>query len=79
MRNLIEYPITPEEIQERLLELANDITKEERIGDIRPLILKTAAEVVKASEDIVKDEFPYGSGIYWKLYNALNQRESQIG
>lgn len=43
MRNLKEYPITDDEVVGFLTELATQFEAEERIGDIRPLLLKYAA------------------------------------
>lgn len=46
MRNLLQYPITHEEIMECLTSMADQIAAEEpmRFGDMRPLLLKAAAE-----------------------------------
>ncbi len=51
MRNLLEYPITKEEIAECLDKLAMDIGYEDGFacGDMRPLLLAAAKEVILAS------------------------------
>ena len=45
-RNLAEYPITEEEIRDALRQQADEIEKEMRIGDLRPLLFRTAANIV---------------------------------
>ena len=50
MRNLDQYPITVSEIRNTLRSMADQIEKEERIGDLRPLILRTAANIVLRAE-----------------------------
>ena len=47
MRDLVRYPITKIEILECLESLANDILEEERVGDMRPLLLQVTMEIVK--------------------------------
>lgn len=39
MRNLLEYPITAEEVEQELTRLRNQSQAEGGIGDIRPLVL----------------------------------------
>jgi hypothetical protein len=46
MRNLKAYPITLDEIEQCLLCFAEELSKDELIGDMRPLLLQTAAEIV---------------------------------
>lgn len=46
MRNLIEYPITMDEIVRCLLDTAKEFEKEERIGDMRPILFAKAAEII---------------------------------
>jgi hypothetical protein len=46
MRNLKAYPITLDEIEQCLLCLADELSKDESIGDMRPLLLRTAAEII---------------------------------
>lgn len=48
MRNLEEHPITYEEIILCLERLSLDLSQEERIGDMRPLLLQKAAEIIRA-------------------------------
>ena len=45
-RNLAEDPITVEEIRDTLRTMADQIESEKHIGDLRPLILRTAANIV---------------------------------
>lgn len=49
MRNLITYPVTKAEIDECLNTLANELSREERIGDIRPLLLRLASVLIHDS------------------------------
>jgi len=44
MRNLEKYPILFSEMVETLRRLSDELAKEECVGDMRPLILKTAAD-----------------------------------
>jgi hypothetical protein len=46
MRNIVEYPITTKEIVDCLLLLAKELNAEGAVGDMRPLLLKMAAERV---------------------------------
>jgi hypothetical protein len=46
MRNLKAYPITLDEIEQCLLCLAEELSKDELVGDMRPLLLQKAAEIV---------------------------------
>lgn len=48
MRNLLEYPITDQEIVECLYNLASKLDAEERIGDMRAVLLTTAGDIVAA-------------------------------
>lgn len=51
MRNLEEYPITMDEIVKCLIETAKAYEAEERIGDMKPILLTKAAEIImKVSE-----------------------------
>jgi hypothetical protein len=58
MRDLHRYPITLEEIERCLLTLSDEINKEEAMGDMRPLLLKTAAMIVSRSAFVT-----YGLGV----------------
>lgn len=49
MRNIMETPVTKEEIIDTLLRLADEFEGEEKYGDMRPLILKQAAQHVAYS------------------------------
>lgn len=46
MRNTVEYPITKEEIAECLRGLSILFQREGRIGDMRPLLLEKARDLV---------------------------------
>lgn len=54
MRNLIEYPITIEEVVATLRRTAAELSQEERIGDMRPLILEQAADALEKISNIVQ-------------------------
>lgn len=57
MRNLVQYPITSDEIVACLRQLSteiSDIDGERLIGDMRPLLLQTAANVVEAADEMLK-------------------------
>lgn len=47
VRNLKRYPITLIEIENCLNKLADDFAAEQRMGDMRPLLLKAASKIVK--------------------------------
>lgn len=51
MRNLLEYPITAEEVVECLDNILKEVEYESKartlFGDMRPLLLRTAIEVVR--------------------------------
>jgi hypothetical protein len=49
MRNLLDYPITKEEIVQCLLHLSNELSKDELVGDMRPILLETAARLINES------------------------------
>lgn len=51
MRNLLEYPVTREEIIELLLQLSQQFSEEFSCGDMRPLLLQIAAKAVKEADD----------------------------
>ncbi len=53
MRNLMQHPITAAEIETFLEYLAVEINAEGLIGDMRPLLLKTAAAVVRAAHGMI--------------------------
>ena len=46
MRNLQQWPSTEREIVECLGALASELAAEPRLGDIRPVILRTTVELV---------------------------------
>jgi hypothetical protein len=49
MRNLVEYPITHEEIMECLARLSEVLSYDKTglVGDMRPLLLDRATEIVR--------------------------------
>lgn len=51
MRNLLAHPITYEEVWECLERLLKDSGKVERMADMDPLLLKTAAAIVLAASE----------------------------
>ena len=63
MRNLVEYPITIGEICQCLDRLSDEINKEERIGDMRPLLLQEASRIILragfATSGVMQDKRPY--------------------
>ena len=48
MRDLKRYPVTVPEIEECLLKLSEELAAEELDGDMRPLLLRTAALMIQA-------------------------------
>jgi hypothetical protein len=56
MRNLLEYPITKEEIVECLAELARTFDNLELCGDMRPLLLKRAIKIIKSAKEIKNEK-----------------------
>ena len=50
MRDLRRYPITLREIQEALEREATKLSKEESVGDVRPLLFSTAAKIIQRLE-----------------------------
>lgn len=59
MRNLRRWPITLVEIEDCLLQLADEIgekdAEEQRFGDMRPLLLRAAAKIVKRTGFVTYD------------------------
>jgi hypothetical protein len=54
VRNLVQHPITSDEIAHCLRELSYQLNGEGKIGDMRPLLLTTAANVVVAADEMLK-------------------------
>lgn len=52
MRNLVQYPITPDEIRDYLQELENEVSFEKTglYGDMRPLLLSTAKVSIRVNQ-----------------------------
>ena len=53
MRNLAQYPITDDEIIECLSDLANEILSEKIPGDMRPALLRAAAERIETFKEMI--------------------------
>jgi hypothetical protein len=51
MRNLIEHPPTKQEVVKCLSDLRIALTSTESVGDMRPLLLQIAAEVISVIPD----------------------------
>lgn len=58
MRNLMEFPITTDEVVATLRRTAAELSQEERIGDMRPIILEQAANTLEAIAKIVNSWEP---------------------
>ena len=56
MRDLLRYPITKLEVLNCLEDLLEEIQLEQGIGDMRPLLLQVAMEVIKRNSP---PETPY--------------------
>lgn len=52
MRNLVKHPITVSEIVSYLNRLELDALAEEKVGDMRPLLLSMAAKIVRAHPEL---------------------------
>lgn len=81
MRNLLEYPITPEEVIEHLksnVELERLVAglAGDAAGDIDPLCAKTALAVVRAALIIVKNDA--GSSAAELLEAAFNSQNVPV-
>lgn len=52
MRNLAQYPITPDEIRDYLQELENEVSFEKTglYGDMRPLLLSAAKVSIRVNQ-----------------------------
>lgn len=46
MRNLAVYPITSKEVEDCCNRLSDEMSKEKRVGDMRPILLRAAARIV---------------------------------
>lgn len=61
MRNLLQYPITPDEVLECLRSEADAINDRDVIGDMRPLLLTEAAKELEglwAAISWIEDQDP---------------------
>lgn len=72
MRNIAEYPITKEEILECLLSISEDINKYKRVGDMRPIFLRLAAEAVKQSPPLEEIMAKISQKDEWLEFMAAN-------
>ena len=59
MRNLLQYPVTKQEIINCLKEFAAEVSPEESCGDMRPLLLAEAILIIDKM---------YGSFQAWKSW-----------
>lgn len=55
MRNLTQYPITLKEITDCLDQCSADINDDEIVGDMRPLLLRTASQILKRLQSVTHD------------------------
>lgn len=55
MRNLVQHAIAPAEVESCLELMAAECLSEGRIGDMRPILLKTAVAVVRAAKTVLND------------------------
>jgi len=53
MRNLKEFPITKDEIIDCLRQLQEDIIKEDLVGDMRPILLEEAMDIIKPWNELI--------------------------
>lgn len=75
MRNLVQYPIEPEEVIECLTNRIDELTETKSIGDMRPLLLQTAVEVVKKAYELQQA----GSPIFAEAFNSQNVKDVSKG
>ncbi len=71
MRNLAQYPVTELEILQCLGQLESTFRSQARLGDMRPVILATAAEIVKAVGEAVRQD-PAGQSERFGLLASTN-------
>jgi hypothetical protein len=55
MRDMGKHPITREEVIDCLDTLQKEMAAENRAGDMRPILLKTAADILRNPEILLKD------------------------
>lgn len=65
MRNLVEYPVTKDEIMENMDRLSQEILKEGGVGDMRPLLLREASKLIESQADTI-------SGLESDLFLAVS-------
>ncbi len=51
MRNLAQYPVTFDEIVDFLDKQSKELSEEQRMGDMRPLLLKEAAKFMRTAKE----------------------------
>lgn len=54
MRNLLQYPVTQDELLTELRRQMQDAMSEQRCGDMRPLLLQHTIEIVEAAFALLK-------------------------
>lgn len=75
MRNLVEYPITPKEVHDLLDKLADQPTN--GIGNMNPLLLRTAATVISIADLICKNTgTSTARTLLIQAFNSQNPSES---
>lgn len=50
MRNIVEFPVTKQEIYECLERIQHDLMEEGRIGDMRPYLVDLALGIILKSD-----------------------------
>lgn len=62
VRNLLQYPVTKCEIDETLMKLSKSLHSEEKVGDMRPMILQGMVKFMRErmSQQDLKEFFGIG-------------------
>lgn len=55
MRNLKQYPITVKEITDCLITFHDEINKQEACGDMRPILLEAAINIITRAGFVMHD------------------------
>lgn len=51
MRNMKQYPVTPEEVEQVLTQIKEDIMDEGRMGDPSPIVISLTLDFVASKKD----------------------------
>lgn len=62
MRNILEFPVTLTEVIECLQRLEQEALKTDRIGDMTPVLLHRARQIVERERFYHDDSNPSGKG-----------------